>query len=138
MDAMTISAHHVGLTVSNLDRSRAWYRQALGLERELSFELPGGARGTMLRTSAGARLELFEAPDAEDGLNWADPPGAMRRRGFGHVAFETDDLDLAYAGAIAAGATEVWAPRRSPEPDRRMAFLHDPDGNLIELIGPQE
>ena len=62
----------------------------------------------------------------------------MQTRGFGHVALETDDLDAAYATAIEAGATAVWEPRQSPEPGRRMAFVHDPDGNLIELIGPRE
>jgi lactoylglutathione lyase len=135
---MTLSAHHVGLTVTDIDRSAAWYRGALGLELRLSFELPGGARGAMLRSGAGAGVELFQVPDAETGISFADPPAAMRTAGFGHVAFETDDLDAAFVRAIEAGATEVWAPRQSPEPDRRMAFIHDPDGNLIELIGPPQ
>jgi catechol 2,3-dioxygenase-like lactoylglutathione lyase family enzyme len=46
---MTISAHHVGLTVTDIDRSQAWYREALGFELQLEFELPGGIRGAMLR-----------------------------------------------------------------------------------------
>jgi catechol 2,3-dioxygenase-like lactoylglutathione lyase family enzyme len=134
---MTLSAHHVGLTVTDVDRSQAWYREALGFELQLSFELPGGARGAMLRSAGGAGVELFQVPNPEAGMSSADPPTAMRTTGFGHVAFETDDLDAAYVRAIEAGAGEVWAPRQSPEPDRRMAFVHDPDGNLIELIGPQ-
>ena len=32
LDAMTISAHHVGLTVTDIDRSQAWYGTALGFE----------------------------------------------------------------------------------------------------------
>jgi catechol 2,3-dioxygenase-like lactoylglutathione lyase family enzyme len=135
---MTISAHHVGLTVTDIDRSQAWYREALGLELQLTFELPGDVRGAMLRAESGARVELFQVPGAAEGVSWADPPAAMRTVGFGHVAFETDDLDGAYARALAAGASPVWAPRQSPEPDRRMAFIHDPDGHLIELIGPPE
>jgi catechol 2,3-dioxygenase-like lactoylglutathione lyase family enzyme len=135
---MTISAHHVGLTVTDIDRSQAWYREALGLELQLTFELPGEVRGAMLRAGGGARVELFEVPGAKPGLSFADPPTAMRQAGFGHVAFETDDLDGAYARALDAGASPVWAPRQSPEPDRRMAFIHDPDGHLIELIGPPE
>jgi lactoylglutathione lyase len=134
---MTISAHHVGLTVTDIERSQAWYREALGLELQLSFALPGGARGAMLRSAGDAGVELFQVPAAEAGMSFADPPAAMRTAGFGHVAFETDDLDAAYVRAIEAGAGEVWAPRQSPEPDRRMAFIHDPDGNLIELIGPK-
>ncbi|HWD68550.1 MAG TPA: VOC family protein [Solirubrobacteraceae bacterium] len=135
---MTISAHHVGLTVTDIDRAEAWYLAALGFERQLGFELPGGARGAMLRSAAGARIELFEVPGANPGIAWADPPAAMLTEGFGHVAFECSDLDADFARAVGAGAGEVWAPRQSPEPGRRMAFIHDPDGNLIELIGAPE
>jgi hypothetical protein len=28
----------------------------------------------------------------------------------------------------------VWDPRQSPEPGVRMAFVHDAEGNLIELL----
>jgi catechol 2,3-dioxygenase-like lactoylglutathione lyase family enzyme len=134
---MTISAHHVGLTVTDIDRSQAWYGEALGFELQLAFELPGDVRGAMLRAAGGARVELFEVPGAAPGMSGADPPAAMRMTGFGHVAFETDDLEGTYARVLDAGAGAVWAPRQSPEPGRRMAFIHDPDGNLIELIGPE-
>jgi catechol 2,3-dioxygenase-like lactoylglutathione lyase family enzyme len=36
---------------------------------------------------------------------------------------------------VRAARSPVWDPRQSPEPGRRMAFVHDPDGNLVELIG---
>jgi lactoylglutathione lyase len=133
-----VRAHHVGLTVTDLDRARDWYERALGLELQLAFDLPGGARGAMLRSADGARVELFEVEGSVDGLAGADPPKAMHTRGFGHVAFELEDLDAGYDAIVAAGAAEVWSPRPSPEPGRRMAFVHDLDGNLIELIGVPE
>jgi lactoylglutathione lyase len=135
---VTISAHHVGLTVIDLDRAQAWYGAAFGFEPQVEFTLPGDVRGAMLQAGGGARVELFEVPGAGSGMCWADPPTAMRTLGFGHVALEAADLDAAYDRAVAAGATAVWAPRQSPEPGRRMAFVHDPDGNLVELIGPPE
>lgn len=138
MTSGAVRPHHVGLTVQDLARSRDWYERALGLELQLAFELPGGARGAMLRSAGGAGVELFEVSGSVDGLAGADPPAAMRMRGFGHVAFELEDLDAAYETVVAAGATEVWPPRPSPEPGRRMAFVHDLDGNLIELIGQPE
>jgi lactoylglutathione lyase len=130
-----VRPHHVGLTVTDLDRARAWYERALGLELQLTFQLPDGARGAMLRSADGARVELFEVDGSVGGLTGADPPSAMRTRGFGHVAFELADLDTGYDAIVAAGGREVWSPRPSPEPGRRMAFVHDLDGNLIELIG---
>jgi catechol 2,3-dioxygenase-like lactoylglutathione lyase family enzyme len=132
-----VGAHHVGLTVADLDRAAAWYAAAFGFETLLAFDLPDGVRGTMLRTAGGAGIELFEVPGAAAGLAGADPPAAMRTTGFGHVGLEVDDLDAAVATAAAvSGTAVVWEPRQSPEPGKRMAFVHDPDGNLVELIGP--
>jgi glyoxylase I family protein len=130
----TIKPHHVGLTVTDIERAQRWYVDALGLDVVLAFDLPGGVRGVMLRNDAGAGVELFEVPGAAAGVRHADPPTAMRTTGFGHVGFEVDDLDAAHARLVEAGATSVWEPRQAPEPGRRMAFVHDPDGNLIELI----
>jgi glyoxylase I family protein len=131
-----VRPHHVGLTVADLERARAWYADALGFELQLAFELPGGARGAMLRSADGARIELFEVPAPNAGRNWQEPRSAMQTCGLGHVAFEVDDLDAVFAATTSAGGAEVWAPRPSPEPGRRMAFVHDPEGNLLELIGP--
>jgi lactoylglutathione lyase len=52
------------------------------------------------------------------------------------VCFQVDDLDGAYERLIACGAVDVWGPRDSPEPGVRMAYVTDPDGNLIELVQP--
>lgn len=131
-----VRPHHVGLTVADMDRARAWYADALGFALQLAFELPGGARGAMLRSPHGARMELFEVAEPSPGRSWQEPHTAMLTRGLGHVAFEVDDLDAVFAAVLAAGGAEVWAPRPSPEPGRRMAFVHDLDGNLLELIGP--
>lgn len=46
----------------------------------------------------------------------------------------TTELDADFARLVAAGATAVWAPRPSPEPGVKMAFVADADGNLIELV----
>jgi predicted enzyme related to lactoylglutathione lyase len=32
------------------------------------------------------------------------------------------------------GATVIWEPRPAPVPGARMAWLRDPEGNLIELL----
>lgn len=114
----------------------SWYAEAFGLLPALEFTLPDGVRGAMLCSAHGARIELFELPDAEQALHHADPPAAMRTSGFGHVAFAAGDIAAAYSGALAAGGAPVWDPRPSPEPGLWMAFVHDPEGNLVELIGP--
>jgi catechol 2,3-dioxygenase-like lactoylglutathione lyase family enzyme len=88
----------------------------------------------MLRSPEGYRLELFEAEGSVDGLKHAQPNDALRTRGYGHFALEVKDLESVYERLLADGAGAVWGPRQSPEPGVRMAFVHDPEGHLIELL----
>ena len=44
------------------------------------------------------------------------------------------DVDAAYDALLAAGAADRMSPRPSPEPGVRMAFVADPEGNLLELL----
>jgi lactoylglutathione lyase len=53
-------------------------------------------------------------------------------------AFEVDDLDAVLSAATTAGGTKLLGPRPAPTPGRRLAFVSDIDGNVLELIGPVE
>ena len=44
------------------------------------------------------------------------------------------DVDAAYDALLDAGATDRMSPRPSPEPGMRMAYVADPEGNLVELL----
>ncbi|MEN3279060.1 MAG: lactoylglutathione lyase [Solirubrobacteraceae bacterium] len=127
------SFDHVGVSVGDLDRAQAWYERALSLRTEVRFELPEG-RGAMLESQDGYRIELLEHPASTAGLNAADPGTALLTRGYGHFALTVPDLDALYDHLLGVGAAGVWAPGPSPEPGVRMAFVHDPEGNLIELL----
>jgi lactoylglutathione lyase len=125
---------HVGLSVADLDAMTAWYGGTLGLTTELEFELPGGIlRGVMLRSPDGYRLELLHRPDGTPGPGSPTPYDAAAVRSFGHIAFDVPDVDAAYDELIAAGATDRLSPRPSPEPGVRVAFVADPEGNVVSL-----
>jgi catechol 2,3-dioxygenase-like lactoylglutathione lyase family enzyme len=129
-------AHHIGLSVAELDTMIAWYGEALGFAVEVAFELPGGrSAGAMLRRPDGTGLELLcHADSAGDAPS--DPPNAMLRRGYGHWALAVPDVADAHARLLATGAREVWSPRPAPAPATgAMSYLADPEGNLIELVG---
>ena len=121
--------HHVGLPVSDLGRSVAWYAEALGLTLEPTAGVAGAVAFMVAPT--GERLELL-AVDPEPSA-WDDPIAALRA-GVPHTAWTVDDLDAAHARAVDAGGRSVWRPRDTPEPGLRIAFVADPDGNLVELL----
>ena len=66
--------HHVGLPVSDLDISVAWYREALGLTHEAAAGVPGGVAFMVAPT--GERLELL-AVDVQPST-WDGPIAALR------------------------------------------------------------
>ena len=125
----------IGLTVGDLEAMTDWYAAAFKLEVELEFALDHvDFRGVMLRSPEGYRIELLNRSGNVAGLQAASPVEAALTRGFGHVAFDVPDVDASYDALLAAGATDRMSPRPSPEPGVRMAYVADPEGNLIELL----
>jgi lactoylglutathione lyase len=127
---------HAGLSVRDLAAAAAWYCAAFGYRRELTLRVdPIDLDIVMLiHAGHGDRLELLHRPGSGPGLRPADPAEAALSQGYGHVAFDVADLDDAYTHVVRLGARPVLAPQASPEPGVRMAFVADPEGNLVELL----
>lgn len=132
---MPVRFDHVGLSVEDLDHALTFYERAFGFSPELEFELdPHPIRGVMLLHPSGARLELFERRGSRPGIQGSTPIEALATRGYGHVALSAPNIDLVFQQALGAGASTVVPPSPSPEPGVRLAFLADPEGNLVELV----
>ncbi|MCT9082072.1 VOC family protein [Streptomyces fulvoviolaceus] len=132
---MTTRLDHVGVNVRDLAAQTAWYKAAFGLKTVFEFRLDGlGLSGVVLEHPRGWRIELLARPGSSPGLRAPDPPTAVLTEGYGHFAVTTPELDPVYGALVAHGAGEVMKPGPSPEPGVRMAWVNDPEGNLIELI----
>jgi glyoxylase I family protein len=127
---------HVGIVVLDLPRLTSWYCDTFGLEREFATRLAAiDLDIEMLRHPAyGYRVELLHRSGTRSETKPADPAASALAAGYGHIAFDVDDLAAAFTSAVDAGARPVMAPQQSPEPGVRMAFVADPEGNLIELL----
>src|SRR5262245_47840604 len=127
---------HVGLAVADLAAAEAWYNAAFGYERELILRVePLELDIVMLiHRDHGDRLELLHRPGSRPGLRAADPGEAALWQAYGHLALDVADLDATFDRVVALGARAVLSPRPSPEPGVRMAFVADPEGNLVELL----
>lgn len=122
---MRLAPHHVGIIVSDLARSTAFYA-ALGFEPVEEREM---ADKTLSFMRLGClQIELFDYREK--------PPAAVRpdrAPGFRHLAFETDDIDDAYARLRAAGIIGDDIAIRELPGGWRLLFFDDPDGMEIEI-----
>lgn len=117
---------HIVFYVRDLDASLKFYEKVLGLKRIEGGELPFKAAAlTSGRTHH--ELLLIEVGDAP-----GPPPGP--RRGFYHAGFKIgdslDELKKAYHELLSAG---VQVKGMSDHTISKSIYLHDPDGNEIEL-----
>ena len=126
---------HVGLNVADLELMTAWYVQAFGYEVQQRFDLSSiDVRIVMLVDATGLRLELLARSAGTPGLRAGSPVEAASTWGSGHLCFEVDHLPAAWDRLLGLGAAPVLEPRPAPQEGWRMAWVHDPEGNLIELI----
>lgn len=77
----------------------------------------------------GPFLEIFQYKDAEDCL-----PPSVKRPGYGHIAFDVEDLDALFYAVIAAGGSaqgEITA--FEGEFPFSYVYMRDPEGNILDL-----
>jgi catechol 2,3-dioxygenase-like lactoylglutathione lyase family enzyme len=120
---------HVNLTVSELDRSLQFYREAFGFEVRwqgkclINAEVKPAAHVGV--PGEPFYLALFEGDAAGPAQRDYAPPG------INHFGFRVEDLDLAKQRAEAAGAKVHL--EFEYEPGRRF-YVTDPDGIEIEVV----
>ncbi|SNZ03766.1 Catechol 2,3-dioxygenase [Natronoarchaeum philippinense] len=135
------TAHHFGVTVSDLDRAVQFYRDVLGLDVSSRFTVGGeafstgvdvaGATGSFAHLDAGgARVELVEYdPEGEDATG-----DALNRPGATHLGLEVDDIDAIYEEL--PDGVETLSPPQTTESGTKILFVRDPEDNLVELLEP--
>ncbi|NMP26217.1 VOC family protein [Rahnella sp. SAP-1] len=122
---------HIFLSVSNLERSVAFYTVALaplGITSRVDYDGKDGPAGHPDLKGFGANGRIFFW------LREGTAAGGATHVGF--VANSTEIVDQAYAAAIKAGATDNGAPgiRLYYDPRYYAAGVIDPDGYTLEFV----
>ncbi len=122
---------HCGLVVADLDRSRRFYGEALGLE-EVPRPPNFAFAGAWFRCGEDEIHLLAEADTT--GRAGVEEPGPSAAFGLvNHIAFEVDDLDAACAPLEENGVALIGGPM--PRGDGVVqVFFRDPDGYVVELF----
>jgi len=142
-----LATDHTGITVSNLERSLAFWRDVLGFELshtahqtgEMAREITGVAGAeiklAVVKAPGGHKVELLEYLGPADRKRQADlsPCDA----GSVHVALIVEDLDAVLGAINASGWKAAGKPQTlqsGPNAGKRVVYVRDPDGTTIEFM----
>ncbi len=128
---MLVGFEHIGMTVSDMDRSIEFYCGLLGLTLRLRRKSPGAEVAFL--DAAGGQLEMVclageparrarEVPQGEAGMR--------------HMTFAVDDVEETWSRLERAGVQLQQKPRPAHNSDvfSKVAFVYDPDGIIVELV----
>ena len=144
--------YHVGLTVSDLDRSIAFYRDILGLEFQGEIFMAGEETDRLFRMkNTKARVaylngsKAIEAPPIEL-IQFVDNKvkkvkGNLFTTSISEVCFYTDDIERVYNSLIENHVECLSEPqyfdfRTNELGESRAFYFRDPDGIVLEMMQP--
>lgn len=142
--------YHVGLTVSDLDRSIAFYRDVLGLEFQGEILMEGKETDALFcRENCTARVAYLNGSQAVDappieliqfvGSEIVQAQPSLFETSISEVCLQTNDIDSAYQHLIDQGVTCLSEPqyfdfsKQGFGKSKALYFL-DPDGIVLELM----
>jgi catechol 2,3-dioxygenase-like lactoylglutathione lyase family enzyme len=142
-----IAADHTGVTVANLERSLAFWRDVLGFELshrahhrgDLASEVTGVPDAEISLAVLKAyrhKIELLEYRAPSDRKHVDLRPCDV---GSVHVALTVDNLDAVLSAIAASGWKAAGKPqtlKSGPNAGKRVVYVRDPDGTTIEFMQP--
>jgi catechol 2,3-dioxygenase-like lactoylglutathione lyase family enzyme len=142
--------HHVGITVSDIERSILFYRDLLGMQ--LVARRPCVEEGYVAEQTGYEEVKLSVAsfrvrPDSPNSLevvqylnHTAQPASTSTNQpGVTHLCLLVDDLAAAYKALSAEGVRFRSAPVQitaGPNKGGRVIYLYDPDDYVLEMFQP--
>ncbi|HSH83700.1 MAG TPA: lactoylglutathione lyase [Guyparkeria sp.] len=121
---------HTMIRVSDLEKSLDFYTNVLGMKLLRQQDYPAG-EFTLAFVGYG---DESEAAVLELTYNWGDHQYDLGD-GYGHIAIEVDDVYEAAEKIRAKGGKILREPGPMHAGTTIIAFVADPDGYAIELIG---
>lgn len=141
---------HVGIIVSDMDRSIDFYCNTLGFSLSQRVDLCTGdtvEKGVGIPGAALklAHLKLGDTPTIIELLQYITPtsnpiPEDAKSNdiGVGHVAFNVDDPDAYYQMLVSKGVRFISPGVMESSTGEKFCYFYDPDGAVLEFIKPPE
>ena len=124
---------HIGICVSDLDRSLRFYRDQLGFAEVTDQASYGGKPTDTLLELDGVELQVLHY--ITPGHTGDAAPRAMNALGLTHLSLRVAGLDSVIDALRASGAHVIEASRIDiTDRGTSAIFVTDPDGTRIELV----
>jgi len=120
MDERILAIGQIAVTVSDVGRALAFYRDTLGLP---------------FLFSPSADLAFLKAGDTR--IMLTTPQGAGTVGANSILYFKASNIEQVHADIVAKGAVNERAPQlaaKMPDHELWLSFVRDPDGNLVGLM----
>lgn len=124
---------HVGLLVSDMDRSLRFYCDGLGLELLRRSDRASGVASAVLRVGA-QEMNLFSDPLFGTAPEARRPRQGSNATGIDHFCLEVEAASVAELSTALANAGITVTKGPTKRRDGVSLFVTDPDGVRVELI----
>jgi len=124
--------NHVAIVVEDMQKSLAFWRDALGLDLHELRDVPAEASQVAFLPLAEAEIELVRPTTEDSGIA---KYLAKRGEGMHHICLEVDDLPAMLAQLKARGVRLINEEPRAAADGKKYAFIHpeSSSGVLVEL-----
>ena len=122
----------VAISVADMEKETAWYRDNLGFTVTANTTIGGGTPVRWLE-NGNERIELIAANGSTAGPVRATPPRHAGIRGISQVTLQTDNLQAARDALVAKGITPALDITEVAPLGIKVIYLVDPEGNAVEI-----
>lgn len=118
---------HTAIWVSDLQETRWFYEDVLGLDHQWDFTTDDGTQNYYVGTDDGGEIQFKYRPD--------DDEASVTPSGIDHLAVTVADTDETFHRVVEESDCDVVRePTTIQAIDTRVAFVSDPDGYTVELV----
>lgn len=132
----SMAGNHVAVRVPDFDQAVKWYVEKLDFrvvhqwpyaDQKLAYVAPATDDNFSVELLAGGEPKPIPKPV------YSDLGDSMRLAGYHHFCLSVDSIEAAIEELRRRGVKIVTEPFYLEEINRKLAFISDPFGNLIEL-----
>ena len=135
---MIKEVRHIGIIVSDMEKSLKFYKDLLGLKIKSLVDEEGEYLDNMLLKSKIVKLYADNGNTLVELIMSKSHENKKDRNfftiGASHCAFTVDDLQKTYEYLLKNGVKFNAPPQLPPDGNAKVTFCEDPDGTPIELV----